>query len=196
MPGLLPQLPVSVSGAWSAPRTLRTGSWTCRNKGDLQGTRSLLARLPASPPSRCRAGQLPGPVSFATNARQSPASAADSDTARCPCPTCPSARNSTGRPDAVACCNAAHILYACSGSTRVSLANTVNSTAGYATPSVTRWYGEYPSSHSSSAADAAVPYSVFHVSPSPNRSYRTMSSSGAEQTTAENSSGRCVSAAP
>ena len=30
----------------------------------------------------------------------------------------------------VACCSAAHILYACTGSTRVSLVNTVNSTAG------------------------------------------------------------------
>ena len=33
-------------------------------------------------------------------------------------------------PDEVACCSAAHILYACTGSTRVSLVNTVNSTAG------------------------------------------------------------------
>ena len=71
--------------------------------------------------------------------RQSPAV---SDTARCPWPTCPSARSSTGLPEAVACCSAAHILYPCSGSTRESLLNTVNSTAGYSTPSRTRWYGE------------------------------------------------------
>jgi hypothetical protein len=50
------------------------------------------------------------PVSRATKASESPASAAVSDTARCPCPTCPSARSSTGRPDAVACWSAAHIL--------------------------------------------------------------------------------------
>ena len=37
-------------------------------------------------------------VSWATKARQSPDSAADSDTARCECPTSPSARSSTGRP--------------------------------------------------------------------------------------------------
>ena len=41
-----------------------------------------------------------------------------------------------------------------------------------------------------------MPYSVFHDSPSPNRSYRTMSSSGAEHTAAVNRSGRCVTAAP
>jgi hypothetical protein len=41
-----------------------------------------------------------------------------------------------------------------------------------------------------------VPYSVFHVSPSPNRSYRTMSSSGAEHTAADSSDGHCVTAAP
>ena len=52
----------------------------------------------------------PRVVSRATKARQSPDSAADSDTARCAWPTCPSARSSTGRPDAVACCSAAHIL--------------------------------------------------------------------------------------
>ena len=33
-------------------------------------------------------------------------------------------------PDEVAYCSAAHILYACTGSTLVSLVNTVNSTAG------------------------------------------------------------------
>ena len=37
---------------------------------------------------------------------------------------------------------------------------------------------------------------MFHVSPILNRSYRTMSSSGAEHTAAANSSGRCVTAAP
>ena len=50
------------------------------------------------------------PVSWATKARQSPDRAADSDTARCECPTSPSARSSTGRSEAVACCRAAHIL--------------------------------------------------------------------------------------
>ena len=50
------------------------------------------------------------PVSRATKARLSPASPAVNDTARCPWPTWPSARSSTGRSDAVACCSAAHIL--------------------------------------------------------------------------------------
>src|SRR5262249_16149423 len=76
------------------------------------------------------AGQRARPVSRATKARQSPASSADNDTAPCPRPTRPSARSSTGRSEPVACCSAAHILYACTGSTRVSLVNTVNSTAG------------------------------------------------------------------
>ncbi len=39
----------------------------------------------------------------------------------------------------VACCSAAHILRACSGSTRVSESNTVNSTAGYSVPGATWW---------------------------------------------------------
>jgi len=79
------------------------------------------------------------PVYRAANARVSPDSKAVRLTARAPCPTWPSARSSTGRsgPDEVAYCSAAHILYACTGSTRVSLVNTVNSTAGYAVPGTT-----------------------------------------------------------
>ena len=73
----------------------------------------------------------------AANASVSPDSEAERLTARAPCPTWPSARSSTGRPDEVAYCSAAHILYACTGSTRVSLVNTVNSTAGYAFPGTT-----------------------------------------------------------
>ena len=84
------------------------------------------------------------PVYRAANDSVSPDSSAIRLTALAPCPTWASARSNTGRrgPDAVACCSAAHILYACTGSTRVSLVNTVNSTAGYAVPSVTWWYGE------------------------------------------------------
>ena len=70
------------------------------------------------------------PVYRAANASVSPASSAILLTARAPCPTWPSARKSTGNPEDVACYSAAHILYACTGSTRVSLVNTVNSTAG------------------------------------------------------------------
>jgi AraC-like DNA-binding protein len=84
--------------------------------------------------SHARSSRPPrsSPVYRAANARVSPASSAVRLTARAPCPTWPSARRSTGRagPDAVAYCSAAHILYACTGSTRVSLVNTVNSTAG------------------------------------------------------------------
>ena len=42
----------------------------------------------------------------------------------------------------VACCRAAASLRACSGCTRVSDSKVVNSTAGYAVPSRTAWYGE------------------------------------------------------
>jgi hypothetical protein len=63
-------------------------------------------------------------------------------TDRAPWPTSCSVRSSTGRSAEVACCSAAAIFRACSGSTRVSEPNVVNSTAGYAVPSTTRWYGE------------------------------------------------------
>src|SRR5712691_3142527 len=63
--------------------------------------------------------QTVSPVWRAANASVSPVSSAVRLTARAPCPTWPSARSSTGRPDEVACCSAAHILYACNGSTRV-----------------------------------------------------------------------------
>ena len=69
------------------------------------------------PPTSVPTGTSPGtyrcsPVYLAANARVSPDSAAKRLTARAPCPTCPSARSSTGRsgPDEVAYCSAAHIL--------------------------------------------------------------------------------------
>ena len=58
------------------------------------------------------------------------------------CPASASCLSSTGRVLAVEYCSAAHSFLACSGSTRVSFPNAVSSTAGYFTPSATRWYGE------------------------------------------------------
>src|SRR5262249_61824255 len=81
-------------------------------------------------------------------------------------------------------------------STLVSPSKIVNSTAGYLVPGRTWWYGEYEISQPNSAGSAAFPYSSFQVSPRPNCSYRTMSSSGAEHTAAALSSGRCVTDAP
>src|SRR5664279_2942701 len=70
------------------------------------------------------------PVPAARKANVSTESSIVRDTDRAPCPTLTSRRSNTGRSLAVACCNAAHILRACNGSTRVSASNTVNSTAG------------------------------------------------------------------
>src|SRR5919199_3498556 len=94
-----------------------------------------------------RRGHLPGPLAHApdgrvrpvhraVNARVSADRSTERDRAREPCPTSFSRRISTGRSLVVACCRAAHILRACSGSTRVSPSKTVNSTAGYAVPSL------------------------------------------------------------
>ncbi len=69
-------------------------------------------------------------------------SVTDRLTARAPWPTSRSRRSRTGRSGhgaVVACCRAAHIFHACTGSTRVSLSNTVNSVAGYRVPGRTRW---------------------------------------------------------
>src|SRR4029077_3213328 len=132
MPGLLPQFPVSVLGrsatrkpvAWNT-ELLSTGATPREATGGFVVRGELLQTL--------------SPVWRAANASVSPDSSAVRLTARAPCPTWASARSSTGRsgPEEVACCSAAHILYACTGSTRVSLVNTVNSTAGYAVPEIT-----------------------------------------------------------
>src|SRR6266516_3383112 len=128
MPGLLPQFPASVLGR-SATRKLvpwNTELLSTTTATPREATGGLVVRGELL--------QTLSPVWRAANDNVSPASSAVRLTARAPCPTWASARSSTGRrsPDEVACCNAAHILYACTGSTRVSLANTVNSTAGYA----------------------------------------------------------------
>ena len=95
------------------------------------------------------------------------------------------------RPDEVACCSAAHILCACSGSTRVSPSKTVNNTAGCAFPLhvVVGRVRQQPA-ELLGVGDGAV--LVVPGLPRPNRSYRTMSSSGAEHTAAALRSGRCV----
>ena len=72
-------------------------------------------------------------------------SVTDRLTARAPWPTSRSRQSRIGRSANgadVACCRAAHIFRACTGSTRVSLSNTVNSVAGYLAAGRTRWYGE------------------------------------------------------
>src|SRR5690606_4915004 len=80
-------------------------------------------------------------VSWSGPGRSSPVCAAMKDsvsamrsterlTERAAWPTSDSLRSRIGASEAVACWRAAHILRACSGSTRVSLANVVNSTAG------------------------------------------------------------------
>ena len=69
----------------------------------------------------------------ARKARTSADSATERLTARLEWPTSASRRSRMGRPAVgadVAYCSAAHILRACTGSTRLSLSNTVNRTLG------------------------------------------------------------------
>ena len=105
------------------------------------GRRTTAAWSARGGPAQRRAALQLQPVWAARNASRSTDRPTVRLTERAPWPTSRSSRSSTGRPLPVACCSAAHSLRACSGSTRLSPSNTVNSTAGYAAPSTTRWYG-------------------------------------------------------
>ena len=103
----------------------------------------------------------------------------------------------TGGTAEAACCSAAHILWACSGSTRVSLVEHGEQHRRVRRAPARRG-GTASSRAASRAARGPTPCRTRRSTsaPRPNRSYRTMSSSGAEQMTAAYRSGRCVSAAP
>jgi tetratricopeptide (TPR) repeat protein len=130
----------------SLPRQQRAEIVTHAARGLGESIAVRYPGLPALPDYRAalRTG-LSGPRSLSPVRRAANASVSDDNdtdrlTARAPCPTSDSRRSRTGRlasEPGAACCSAAHILRACSGSTRVSLSNTVNSTAGNSAPSRT-----------------------------------------------------------
>jgi tetratricopeptide (TPR) repeat protein len=130
----------------SLPRQQRAEIVTHAARGLGESIAVRYPGLPALPDYRAalRTG-LSGPHSLSPVRRAANASVSDDNdtdrlTARAPCPTSDSRRSRTGRlasEPGAACCSAAHILRACSGSTRVSLSNTVNSTAGNSAPSRT-----------------------------------------------------------
>ena len=75
----------------------------------------------------------------------------------------------------VADCSRAVILRELLESTRPSFSPVKNSTAGYAVPSLTRWYGEYANNASNCARSVTVPNSVTLKAPFGCRSTRSMS---------------------